>query len=488
MNTFSSSLIMTILLGWAYVSVAETRKKNISIGEARRELGVVAAYQNFPERYRIDRLVVLKAEGEYYHVYLCYLKPTREWRTLVYSNSGDYLGYYETIDPPVATDKDALIFPAGDYSAASGDFSEGDYDSGNVYTIRFGADGPPDEVKFEDRTFTFVSSPRRIRPENPAYRFFQLANRVAASVNAGRYKNVRDDFSEEALNRISEEQTVAILRGLRSKFGRIDRVGDPWVQSETTGVMPITFERSVAGLKLTLSDDDKIQGMWMLPFKTAFPEIGAFTTDLRLPFEGQWRVLWGGDARDQSKFFGSRVSHNALEFVVSNRFGKTFVGEGTDNEDYFAFGKTVRAPAAGTVVAVINGVEDNQPRAPNPFDRLGNAVMIEHGTNEYSVVGHLMNKSITVRVGERVVAGVPIGRCGNSGDSSQPSVYFHLQDSGSLLAGSGYKPVFKNLYVRKDGKTTIVPELSPERGGFVQQRSVPLKKAAPAGEGRQTEE
>jgi murein DD-endopeptidase MepM/ murein hydrolase activator NlpD len=483
MNANSFIILIALVLCFAGPSDAETRKNNISIGAARRELGVVAAYQNFPEKYRIDRLTVLEADGEYYHVYLCYLSQTRKWRTLVFANSGDYLGYYETIDPPVETDKDALIYPGDDDSAENGDFDEDDFDSGNAYTLLFSGVGPPDEVKFETRTFTFVSSPRRIRPENPAYRFIQLANRVAASVNASRYKNVRDDFSEEALNRISEEQTVSILSGLRNTFGRIDRVGDPWVQSATTAVLPITFERSVAGLKLTLGDDNKVVGMWMLPFKTAFPEIGTFTTNLRLPFEGQWRVLWGGDNRDQSKYFGSRVSHNALEFVVSNRFGKTFKSEGIHNEDFFAFGKTVRAPAAGTVVAVINGVEDNRPHSPNPFDRLGNAIMIEHSTNEYSVVGHLMNKSIAVRVGERVVAGVPIARCGNSGDSSQPSVYFHLQDSSSLLAGSGYKPNFKNLYVWRNGQVVIVPELSPIRGEFVQQRSVPVETAS-AVEGR----
>ncbi|MDZ8118114.1 peptidoglycan DD-metalloendopeptidase family protein [Pontiella agarivorans] len=454
---------------------AAARKNNVSVGDARRELGIVAAYQGFPERHRISRFAVLEAEGEYYHIFTAELPKARIWRTLVYANSGDYLGYYETVDPPVAYDADALIYAGGDYSSENGDFVEGLFDSGNAYTIRFSAAGPPDEVVFENCTFRFISSPRRIRPDDPAYRFVRLANRLADAINSGRYKTVREYFSAAALARIPEEATVKTLEGVRKKLGRIERVGDPWVQSADTAVLPIIFNEAAAGLKLQVTDDAKIIGLWVQPFKTAFPDIGKNTTPIRLPFDGQWRVLWGGDTRDTSKYFGSRVSHNACEFVVANRFRKTFRNEGRDNRDYFAFGRIVRAPASGTVVGVINGVEDNRPHAPNSFDRLGNAVMIEHSLNEYSVVGHLMKDSITVAVGERVTGGHPIARCGNSGDSSQPSVYFHLQDSARLLAGSGYRPLFRNLYLWKSGGIEVVAEHAPLRGEYVQQRSVSVK-------------
>lgn len=478
MNRILTILGPLILTFGVFNSAADMRKRPLSIGEARRELGVVAAYQQFPEKYRIDRFNTLEADGVYYHVFLSHLPRRDRWRTLVYANSGDYLGYYETVDPPVETEKDALVYPGASDSSLNGDFVEGEFDSGDAYIVRFSATGPPDEIKFGQQTFIFVSSPRRIRPEDPAYRFNLLANRVADSINRNRYKGVREDFSKAALERISEEQTIEILSGVRKRFGRVERVGAPWVQSDTTAVLPITFERTVAGLKLMLSEDNKISGMWVLPFKTAFPDLGKNETVLRLPVNNQWRVMWGGDRRNQSKYFGSRVSHNALELVISSRFNKTFRREGKRNKDYFAYGQPVVAPAAGTVVAVINGVEDNRPHSPNPFDRLGNAIMIEHTAHEYSVVGHLMKNSITVRVGERVVAGLPIARCGNSGDSSQPSVYYHLQDSAYILAGSGYKPLFSNLYVWKKDRADIMPAYSPVRGEFIQQRSV-LQKADP---------
>jgi|GEM_PF-836355 len=462
------------------------RKNHMATGEALREVGDVAAFQNFPDDFRLDRMGTLEADGEYFHIFICNLKELKRWRTLVFSNSGDYLGYYQNFDPPVQLEKNGLVFPGADHSAEFGDFENVELDSGDAHVIRFSAFGPPDEVKFSNKTYTFVSSPKRIRPEDPAYQFAKQADRIANALNSSRYHLVRDDFSPEARQRISEEKNEEILSGLRDAFGRIERVGAPWVQSDNTAVLPITFERTVAGLKLTLTDEGKILGMWVLPFKTAFPELGENRTPLSLPFRGRWRLLWGGRTREQSKYFGNRACHHALEFVISSRFGKTWKGEGKKNIHFFAFGQPVFAPADGKVVAVVNDVEDNDPYSPNPFDRLGNTVMIQHATNEYSVIGHMMQDSIVVSVGATVKTGQVIGRCGNSGDSSQPSIYFHVQDSLNILAGSGYLPVFSNLYLWNRGETEIVEQYSPVRGEFIQQRTVPQKAASP-GEGSESE-
>jgi murein DD-endopeptidase MepM/ murein hydrolase activator NlpD len=473
------SLICAMAILLLCCTDVRARKNNISTGVAKRELGVVAAFQGFPYRVRLDRAGYLKVDESYFHIFYSEMRETKRWRTLVFDNSAAYLGYFETADQLAGLEKDGLIFPGEDYSTESGDEVEGEVDSGTAHIIRFGQTGPPDRVKFGDKTYTFVSSPNRVRPEDPAYRFLRTANRVAEVVNQGRFKHIREDFSESALERISEEQTEIILSGVREKLGRIKNVEAPWFQTPNTAILPIIFERTVAGLKLTLDEEDKIQGIWMLPFETAFPEIGTNRVPMRLPFKGKWRLMWGGGQRGQSKYFGSRVSHNALEFVISSRFNKTFRREGEMNRDYYAYGQPVLAPAAGTVVAVVNGIPDNQPGEPNPFDRLGNAIMIQHSTNEFCVVGHLMQNSITVAPGERVVAGLPIARCGNSGDSLQPSIYFHLQDSGDILSGSGYRPMFSNLYVWRGKDMDIEPAYSPVRGDFIQQRSARVKTVPP---------
>jgi murein DD-endopeptidase MepM/ murein hydrolase activator NlpD len=467
-----------ILLGGVlprHTAASEERKKSISIGEARKELAAVAVYQGFPDRYRLDRVGSLQVNGTFYHVFDSEIEDRGRWRTLVFSNSGDYLGYYETIDKVVELERDALIYPDDDYSAASGDHAEGEFDSGNAYYVRFAPTGPPDEVKFENRTYRFISSPKRVRPDDPTYPFIQSANRIANAMNNGRYKNIRDDFSPRALLRLDEQQTVEAFRNLRQNLGRIDRVDTPWIKTPGTAILPVTFEKDVAGMKLTLDSEGRVDGLTILPFKTAFPELGKNPSVMQLPVSGRWRLMWGGSTRSTSKYFGNRSCHHILEFVVSSRFGKTYRDEGRRNEDYMAYGQVVKAPAAGKVVAVIDGVQDNPPHAPNPFDRLGNAVMIRHTTNEYSVVAHLMPRTIAVKVGDEVAAGQPMARCGNSGDSSQPSVYFQLQDSPDILGGSGYQPVFSDIYVWNGRENTVHETYSPARGEYVQQRSVAVK-------------
>lgn len=461
-------------------------KQNLSIGAARRAMGDVASYQGFPTRYRLDRKGSLEAEGEFFHIFVSYMAKARKWRTLVFDNSGNYLGYYQAANEPVELDKDCLVYPGDDYSAEFGDDAEGEFDHGTAYRIMFGGDGPPDEVKFETRTYTFVSSPMRVRPEDPGYPFIRIANRIANAMNRGRYKKIHEDFGPKAKARMTEEQVETSFSNLRDNLGRMEWVDTPWIQAPDTAVLPVMFQREVAGLKLMLDEQEKIEGLWILPFKTAFPDLGQNKTEMTLPFNGRWRAMWGGGTRENSKYFGNRSCHHVLEFVISTRFGKTHRGDGRHNEDYFAFGKPVLAPAAGTVVAVVDGVKDNRPHAPNTFDRLGNAVMIQHSTNEYSVVAHLKQDSVVVRVGDDVLARQPIALCGNSGDSSQPSIYFQLQDSPAILSGSGYHTVFSNLYVLKKGEVRVVDGHSPVRGEYVQQRLVSAK-ADSAGEGGNAE-
>lgn len=474
---------LRVLVCYAAVLVLQSsdaggRKNNIPTGMARRKLGEVAAFQGFPHNVRINRAGSVEVCEEYYHIFTVELRELRRWRTLVFDNCAAYLGYYETVDQLAGLEKDGLLYPGEDDSIESGDAAEGEFDSGNAHRIAFGVTGPPDEIKCVDHTYRFISSPARIRPEDPSYRFLRMANRVAASVNQGRYGLIRDYFSTSTLKRISEQQTESVLSGVREKLGRVKKVEAPWIQAPGTAVLPIFFDRAVVGLKLTLDDHDKIVGMWVLPFKTAFPAVGTNRTDLILPVKGTWRLMWGGRERGQSKYFGSRVSHHALEFVISSRFGKTYCNDGKINRDYYAYGQPVFAPAAGTVVAVVNGIPDNKPGAPNPFDRLGNAVMIQHSDHEFTVVGHLMNDSAIVSPGDVVSVHQLIARCGNSGDSTQPGVYFHVQDSPDILSGSGYRPLFSDLYVWRGGAAIPAPTCSPVRGDFVLQRSG-VEKAAP---------
>jgi len=59
----------------------------------------------------------------------------------------------------------------------------------------------------------------------------------------------------------------------------------------------------------------------------------------------------------------------------------------------------------------------------------GNCVIIDHGNSEYSLMAHMQQGSVTVKVGERAVAGQVIGKLGDSGDSFGPHVHYQLQSA-----------------------------------------------------------
>src|SRR5262249_28749957 len=91
-----------------------------------------------------------------------------------------------------------------------------------------------------------------------------------------------------------------------------------------------------------------------------------------------------------------------------------------ENASAAGWGREILAPAAGAVTYARNDVPDNPHPGKDPglytalhdpiMATAGNCVMINHGNSEYSVLMHLQQGSITVKVGEPVAAGQVIGR------------------------------------------------------------------------------
>jgi hypothetical protein len=188
---------------------------------------------------------------------------------------------------------------------------------------------------------------------------------------------------------------------------------------------------------------------------------------LRVPIEGSWYVLWGGRTFDDNKHASVSDMRYALDLLIYQR-GNTFAGTGTRNEDYFAWKQPVVAPGSGIVVVAEDGVPDNQPNKPVPGNLYGNYVVIDHGTGEFSLIAHLNQGSVKVKVGEVLSAGQLIGRTGNSGMSTEPHVHYHLMDHADWHKAQGLPAQFSN-FVRNGQQ---VERGEPRRGDSIANRTM----------------
>ncbi|HEX2223084.1 MAG TPA: M23 family metallopeptidase [Thermoanaerobaculia bacterium] len=165
-------------------------------------------------------------------------------------------------------------------------------------------------------------------------------------------------------------------------------------------------------------------------------------TPLRLPFQGEWFVFWGGRTVAENYHAATRDQRFAYDFVIV-RDGKSHTGDGSANEQYFCFGQPILAPGPGTVAVAVDGVADNKPGVMNPAQPPGNHVVIDHGNGEFSFLAHFKQKSLEVKKGDAVKAGDLLGRCGNSGNSSEPHLHYHLQTTAEFREGEGLPAQFQ---------------------------------------------
>jgi hypothetical protein len=166
---------------------------------------------------------------------------------------------------------------------------------------------------------------------------------------------------------------------------------------------------------------------------------------LRLPLAGRVLVWDGHDylahhrrwdylfAPIREMGFDSNAARYSYDLVPVDASGAMHKGDPRDDVGYVGFGQPVLAPGAGTVIAVVADQPDN-----HDFDMAalktellvmyGNRVLIDHGHSEISVLAHLKQHSVTVKIGDKVVAGQPIAAIGASGSALFPHLHYQLQD------------------------------------------------------------
>ncbi len=185
-------------------------------------------------------------------------------------------------------------------------------------------------------------------------------------------------------------------------------------------------------------------------------------TALRLPFAGVWNVLWGGRTWEDNRHAAVCDQRYALDLLIF-RGPQTFTGDPLKNESYFVWGAPVLAPADGTVVSIENRIADNVPTQILLNTIYGNHVVIDHGHGEFSLLGHLQNGSVTVKPGQRVIAGQPIAKTGNSGMSTEPHLHYQLMDHADWKKAHGLPSVFEQFV--RNGK--VITRGEPLRGDVI---------------------
>lgn len=180
-------------------------------------------------------------------------------------------------------------------------------------------------------------------------------------------------------------------------------------------------------------DEDHIIHSIYLKSYTTYPRSDeSYTqTSFIMPITDEWFVFWGGKNEFLNYHYIYESQRYAYDLVIMKE-KRTCRESGMHNENYYAFGKEVVAPANGKVVKVVDGIKDSTPGEMNESQPAGNYAIIRHSANEYSLVAHFKQNSILVKEGDALQQGQVIGLCGNSGNSSEPHIHFQVMDSPDI--------------------------------------------------------
>ena len=285
-----------------------------------------------------------------------------------------------------------------------------------------------------------------------------LAERLVNFYNRKSYDSVFALFSADMKAALPLDKTSEFLSGLHSDAGAIEKYEFKKMK-ETYSQYKSTFTNAVLMLSISEDASGKIDGLFVAPYKEEEnrPAMPRNITKMNLPFSGEWFVFWGGDTKQQNYHVAHQAQKNAFDIMIMGANGKSYKTDGKTNEDYYAFGQPLTSPCDGEVVLAVDGVKDNIPGEMNTMFITGNAVVIKTANNEYLLFANFKQYSIKVKQGDKIKQGQLLGLCGNSGNSSEAHIHFHIQNQENMTDATGIKCYFDKILVNGAAKNDYSP-------------------------------
>ncbi len=210
--------------------------------------------------------------------------------------------------------------------------------------------------------------------------------------------------------------TFRVLRAVRDR---------PWFQSPGLGKGVLIALHAVGVVVLGAMN-------WMALRAHA---VDPATVEMEFPLRGGiWYISTGGSNAVLNLHHKPRTpaQHYAIDIDRLDRLGRYARGLIPGRVgDYLIFGDTIHSPCRGLVAEIHDGVPDHEPFEYDSDAGGGNRVVLDCDGLEVALL-HMMEGSVQVKPGDRLAAGDPLGRVGNSGFSVQP--HLHVQASRSAGA------------------------------------------------------
>jgi len=153
--------------------------------------------------------------------------------------------------------------------------------------------------------------------------------------------------------------------------------------------------------------------------------------DVTSPLKESYVILNGGGSPFTNAHFGVPPQEYALDIVGINAVGNraSLFGNSRDLGSYVIYGSQIFSPCDGQISAVVNDLPDHIPPDGDRKNPAGNHVLIECGDFEV-LLAHMQPNSVSVTIGEFVSSGDPLGRVGNSGNTTEPHLHIHAERGG----------------------------------------------------------